>query len=423
MILTTMRSRLLSVTLFLFGCLITSEGAKESKKVFRKKNLDYLNSETLQFYVDDGHRTGADYDVAVLFYANWDRHSHSFAPLWGQIAHLLKAGTQDSKLIMGLFDCEVDLDTADVCSRAGITHYPTVMFFSLSGQSLQGKRPKHATKFGGNWQYGDAVLDWLKTMRGLSQWHRAGWGKRLRSLFVSSNDKKPELPVGLPSSSSSSSSSSSMDDSQLKKLKDEKTEMHELAIRGSVMVESLLFPTTTTNAQYASSTLMSSDGKNFTDAFRFLNASDGWTSTATGALILRTCVQDVSLDYCQRYTTLITEELFAEAPASSTNWTKMSILLEERLQRQEPYCLLIENCVLSDFKAAPCRPASCPYQDPVACRYLTSCFYDSMQADYAKALGIDFNATKMSKAAPESNKEETKTTTQEKKGGGFWGLG
>jgi hypothetical protein len=92
-----------------------------------------------------------EYDAVVLFYANWDRHSHSFATLYAQIATLLRAGTVESKLVLGLFDCESDDRHARLCTAAGITHYPTTIYFSLSN----GRR----YKFGGNWCVGfDRVL-------------------------------------------------------------------------------------------------------------------------------------------------------------------------------------------------------------------------------------------------------------------------
>jgi hypothetical protein len=107
----------------------------------RRNNLDYLNAPALEYFLSS---PTLDYDAVILFYANWDRHSHSFAALYAQIADLLEAGTKESQLILGLFDCEADANHARLCTRAGITHYPTTIYFSFSGRNKR-------YKFGGNW--------------------------------------------------------------------------------------------------------------------------------------------------------------------------------------------------------------------------------------------------------------------------------
>ena len=73
-------------------------------KVRRERNLDHWDSDTLAYYLDDyrGH------DVAIMFYAQWDRNSHSLAPYWDRIATTLDAGNSKSRLIMSLFDCELN---------------------------------------------------------------------------------------------------------------------------------------------------------------------------------------------------------------------------------------------------------------------------------------------------------------------------
>ena len=70
---------------------------KPKKTVVRRENnLDHWDSDTLAYYLDEY----PGYDLAVMFYASWDEHSHKLAPYWNQIAHILGAGTTKSKLIM-----------------------------------------------------------------------------------------------------------------------------------------------------------------------------------------------------------------------------------------------------------------------------------------------------------------------------------
>jgi len=113
-----------SVTFFLYGCMIATtttttttlcnaledfkygEKTKQTK-VIRDNNLDHWDSDTLAYYLDEY----PGYDLAVMFYAPWDDYSNQLAPYWNQIAHLLDAGTTQSKLIMSLFDCELNFSS------------------------------------------------------------------------------------------------------------------------------------------------------------------------------------------------------------------------------------------------------------------------------------------------------------------------
>ena len=76
-----------------------SYGTKPSQKqarVRREDGLDHWDSDTLAYYLDEY----PGYDLAVMFYAPWDDYSQRLAPYWNQIAHILDAGTTQSKLIM-----------------------------------------------------------------------------------------------------------------------------------------------------------------------------------------------------------------------------------------------------------------------------------------------------------------------------------
>jgi len=478
--------------------------SKQQKKMrtYRKRHLDYLDAETVTYYLelpeivaasiavdddddDDPHPSSLlpEYDVAVLFYAPWDTNSVRLAGTWDKIATILKAGTKQSKLVMGVFDCEYDYDHSTACTEAGITHYPTILYFQLGDPKLPGTRkksksrpPRHLTKFKGNWQYGDAILDWLKTMRGLSQWHRAGWGSKLRQLLLPfgggrrKNRKPKGLPVGVPTAGmaaaaavggggAAAAASSQADQMALAKAIDEKEAMKEVAVRSSVLIETLLFPHTMPYADplhptpqelsYVRSDGTGDSNKTYTDAFHLLNATGGWMSGSTGNgggdddnAVLRTCVQDIALDYCDRYKLGATERYLLEQQAlgnvAKNDWSQLQAGLRSYLEEGEPYCLLLEDCVLSKFAADQCRPPACPFVDPTACRYLTACFTETIRKDYRKALGLGdgkkaasaaaaataggglFGGTAPQgrKAADDKVKEEE---TKKKVGGGFWG--
>jgi hypothetical protein len=118
----------------------TSGAADRNKPSHRRNNLDYLNADALEYFLS---YPPLEYDAVILFYANWDRHSHSFATIYAQIATLLLAGSVESNLILGLFDCEADTRHMHLCTKAEITHYPTTLYFSFSNRKRY--------KFGGNW--------------------------------------------------------------------------------------------------------------------------------------------------------------------------------------------------------------------------------------------------------------------------------
>lgn len=417
----------------------SSSSTATAKGSYRKNSLDYLSADALEFFLS---KPALEYDAVVLFYANWDRNSHSFASMYAQMAALLDAGSVESKLVLGLFDCEADVRHMELCTKAGITHYPTTLYFSFSTQR------KH--KFGGNWAYGDAVLDWIKALRALSGWHRAGWGKRLRSWIFGGSSKgaakaKPELPVGVPAAAttatafsnvaggsaaaSSSSYATAAASQELDKLKEEKAEMNDLLVRSAAMMEAVLFPMT-----YAGppSSRMEDPHKNYTDLFAYLNQTDGWSSVTARPKVLRSCLQDVALEYCQRFTTIMTEEFLAAHPDVVADKDNEDLIskLTDRLQEQEPYCMLVDACIINGFVHAKCRPAACPFSDPTACRFLTSCFYESMQQQYATALGVSLpNATAAttatasgaSDALDDHNDESSQASAGKKKSG--WGIG
>jgi hypothetical protein len=258
--------------------------------------------------------------------------------------------------------------------------------------------------------------------------------------------KKPELPIGVPSagpgSSSSSSfltgpSSSTADASalrELNELREEKEASNDLLVRSAAMMEATLFPMKFAGGRPPAAQTKDAHNKTFTDLFAYLNQTDGWSSKEAQPNVLRSCLQDISLEYCQRYTAIMTEEFLAEHPNVMADKNNEALIqqLSDRLQEQEPFCMMVDACIVNGFAHAKCRPSSCPFGDPTACRFLTSCFYESMQQQYAAALGVSLpNATLAGAASPpgtESSGAERmdepsgQATSQGKKKSG-WGFG
>ena len=92
--------------------------------------------------------------------------------------------------------------------------------------------------------------------------------------------------------------------------------------------------------------------------------------------------------------------------------------LKRKLITAEPYCGLFDECYASDFSAEECRPAACPFSQS-ACSYLTACFDEAVQKEYAVALGLikegeEFPPTKKEPEAAEV------ATGKEKGGWGFF---
>jgi hypothetical protein len=418
---------LLLPTWWLLGCqaaldTMYSSSAAQPKaqsstgKSRRERNLDHWDGDTLAFYLDNymGH------DVAVMFYAQWDRNSHSLAPLWDRIATEFDAGSSESRLIMALFDCELNQQHIELCKALAITHYPTLMFVGagpyhdtdpVTGAILGSKSAGqmgispvwNTVRFQGNWQYGDAIMDWIRTMQALSNWHTwstEGFGKKLRSFFLpQKKGKKTSLPVGVPGgnslpasaltatgSSSSASASSTSGDSAINTAKVQSLEvemeslkktndLYEAAVmRSSVQIDSLLFPT-------------------HTDVFQFLYTNKAWdTEVSDSNDILRTCALEVSLDYCGRVGTNVATEVVDALEAKGTLESITMEVLEKEVRdminKKEPFCEVLENCLATGLQGDECRPKQCPFQSEAACRYVASCLDPSIQNEYSEAMGL-----------------------------------
>ena len=393
----------------------SAETVGRNGKVFRHDHLDYLDIDTVKYYINNTQET-LDYDVAIMFYAQWSSHCHTLAPTWDQISRILNAGTKQSKLVIGLFDCEDTKEHEKICQQLHIKQYPTLAYFSMAGKKhhLSMRSPKHVTLFKGNWQYGDAILDWVKAVSALSQYHRSGWGNKIRNAIFGSrggqNQKKasPEpLPVGVPQSIS--------DVQELQSLRKEMNKTVSLAVRTSAMMQVLFLPELDKDSIYP---ILSDYNKNYTDMYAMLNNIDAWRKTSNHNLVLRTCVTELTMDYCDRIATQYMESWIDTWPLNQTItdeiFDEYQLQMSEYINHTEPQCYyyVVQNvCSTSNFTNSHCQPNTCPFQDRTACRFLTACLTDQLQTEYAEALQVS-----------SSSEQQTQLNNEKKNGGFSWGL-
>lgn len=409
------------------------------------------------------------HDAAILFYAQWCHNCHAVAPSWDAIATHVNAGSRSSKLVMALFDCEKDTRHMELCVEAGVKAYPTMMFVG-SGEyhdtdfvtkALLGKDKsagpfgattlRRTVKFQGNWQYGDQILDWVNMMRGLSSWHsmtEKGPLKNFRNgIFglLGTNRSKGgkgkgslSIPVGVPPgfqpelrSTSTGSAAESQKDVQELEIKlnatNKKADLYEKAVKHSnSLLDGLLFP--------------AHGKKNATtkDIFTLLTETDGWyqnvTTLPAGApnnehpAILRSCAAELSLDYCTRVssreTNAYVEELSLipdDQPFPTMDEIEQHLV--DVINATEPYCALIETCIMSDYVSEACRPQTCPFKNEAACTYVQTCFDADIQNEYALALGLINEGESLSKVDLAASGTGSKATGQaEKATVGGWGV-
>ncbi|KAL7509039.1 hypothetical protein ACHAWX_000743 [Stephanocyclus meneghinianus] len=386
------------------------------------------------------------HDAAVLFYAQWCRNCHAVAPSWDAIATHLDAASRSSRLVMALFDCEKNARHAELCAAAGIKAYPTLMFVGsgefhdtdlltrwVLGKDRSagpfGAAPLRRTvKFQGNWQYADQILDWVNLMRGLSSWHLMnergplrnfrnglfglllGRGRRGTGGSGQRNDGS-SLPVGVPpgfqselrggtgsgSAAASSELQKEVHDLELKlNATNKKKDLYEKAVtHSSHLLDGMLFPINNGNKH--------NNTQPPRDVFAILSQTNGWfqnaTTLPTGSAndehpsILRSCAAELSLDYCTRVTSRETNAYIDELgkiPDEDPFPTMDEIEkhLVNAVNNSEPYCTIIEACILTDYQSAECRPSSCPFRNEAACNYVQTCFNTDIQNEYGIALGL-----------------------------------
>jgi thiol-disulfide isomerase/thioredoxin len=370
-----------------------------------------------------------NFDVVVMYYATWCTNCKALSPMYSKIAEILDAGASESALVVAYFDCEASIEHAETCSTAGITHYPSILFYSLAGQHLSMKAPKHGTHFPGNWQQGEAILDWIRTMSFLAKWHRRGWGKRLRTLFFRNqqqNMEKPVLPVGIPETAAAERKVQAVE-LKVRQLRNESEQMRLLAVRSSAFLDAVLFPWPpgTDNVQPE---MTDAHGGKFTDVFGYLTRSNGWYNTQSAdAAVLRTCVMEAALDICERLSLQVTELWIKNQTMtdwetlSDAEWARISNETATAIYRKEPYCEIVETCVMQDYKPDGCRPLKCPFTDPTACRYLTACLTDTLHNEYAEAMGlVANNHSNAASSQVGSTPSDEKKPARDRKGWGFF---
>jgi len=386
-----------------------------------------------------------------MFYAQWCNNCHKFAAVWDTIGQLVHAGTTESNVILALFNCELDKQHTRLCDAAGVTHYPTLMFVgagpyhdtdpitsAVLGSKAAGpygaSTLPRTVKFQGNLNVGDSVLDWVKAMRGLSTWYKwnhmeGGWLKGIRSLIKNPFDKKSDkskgensLPVGIPpghghnsnraSGTAGSSSSNSGLEKQLKSTEEEldvvKKQLDETKMTSThagYLIDSFLFPVTSNDTGTEGSSLNIP-----VDVFSKLNEIDAWDAPVDGisgnsdAIVLKSCVIDLTLDYCTRFSTKATTD-YLDGIASLPNdeypsFTEMETQLRAIIEGVEPYCSKFSSCYENGFlESEGCRPATCPLNNEAACRYVTACASETIQGEYKEALkkasdSLDYEDTK-----------------------------
>jgi thiol-disulfide isomerase/thioredoxin len=428
----------------------------------RVKNLDHWDSHTLAHFVGldwDTSRTNpavevdqyAGIDAVVLFYASWCPNCLALAPLYDQLATMLKAGTKSSNLIMALFDCEVDTKHQDLCSAVGVTHYPTLLFIgrdtlhqrpTAKEQKIYSKlqmkkppKPRRTAKFRGNWQYGEQILDWIRFNHAWSSWKNLSYDHPLvrfirnsftlpflrtslrqnpsRNVAMGGTSKVDEsLPVGIPASGNTNmamggSTSSYEDKLLLKKTEDaldlkiqQSKEMEKAATHLSYVLDALLLPTATNISAATASNVTTNETTK--DIFQHMTTNNVYTRTRTDptdheALILYSCVVDLSLDYCNRVLVhIVNDESFLNSFAGIKTVTLTDIekaMMDER-DKIEPFCTTLDECVPSNFLPADkCQPAICPFRNDLACRYVSTCFDPQIYDTYLKEIELGTNSS------------------------------
>jgi hypothetical protein len=158
--------------------------------------------------------------------------------------------------------------------------------------------------------------------------------------------------------------------------------MGKIADRTTTMMETILF-----------------GGSNYTDMYKLLDERNAWLDKNNNTpldSIYKNCVMEIALDYCQRVAMQVGTKLVDDLESSGLSTDEIlaaSANVEAeilgKLAEEEPYCGIIETCIISDMADEACRPKACPFANESGCRYLSSCTKPSLIQDYADAMGLD----------------------------------
>mmetsp|Transcript_27266 Transcript_27266/g.39940 ORF Transcript_27266/g.39940 Transcript_27266/m.39940 type:complete len:278 (-) Transcript_27266:828-1661(-) len=276
-------------------------------------------------------------------------------------------------------------------------------------------------------------MDWVNAMRALSKYNKGNFLRKIRDklLFKSgSASGSGSLPVGLPSvgrsggggSTAASSAALSQLEKKVEDLGNETQRLEKMATHASLLLDAIMFPPSPDTDAYGQLAKL---------------GADAWDEekTKNDALttILRSCVTELALDYCTRVSTHVTTEYLDDvmadtnATAEYPSFLEIEADLKRRVEEREPYCSIFDDCLKESFANETCRPATCPFKSAMACAYLQACYDETIQEEYAVALGIisegetfDAQATLTSEQAA-SAKQETEEAPPKQRGA--WGFG
>eukprot|EP00814_Leptocylindrus_danicus_P007413 CAMPEP_0116008038 /NCGR_PEP_ID=MMETSP0321-20121206/2637_1 /TAXON_ID=163516 /ORGANISM="Leptocylindrus danicus var. danicus, Strain B650" /LENGTH=444 /DNA_ID=CAMNT_0003476809 /DNA_START=12 /DNA_END=1346 /DNA_ORIENTATION=+ len=376
----------------------------------RVETLDYWDEETLAYALglnEDGTPKAEDtylgHDAAVLFYAQWCNNCHSMAPMYQRVSQVMEAGTKKANFVMALFDCEGSATASNLCSKAGVTHYPTIMFIgagtyhdtdlvtgTVMGKDRSAGRAGHAplprtVKFQGDWRYGEEIRDWIYAMKGLSSWHKVSQNGFLK--WLRGGKKLPSddaLPVGVSSTHANANGDFQTQkqvrqlQSKVDTLEQNSDLLKQSAEHAAILMDAVLFyneETEEVHDPYAE--LAANDNKCWENGELFPTSDTG---------ILRSCTMDLSLDYCSRVANRIPHSAY-----DGVSIYELEDKIYSLMGEVEPFCALVDQCVREDFKNPDCRPEKCPFVNQQACTYIATCMDEGVVGAYRSAMEEDAN--------------------------------
>lgn len=307
--------------------------------------------------------------------------------------------------------------------------------FNLDPQNYKLSR---AVTFQGDLNVGDSVLDWIKAMKALSSWNslaidKGDWIRSFRKtlwnilnlrIFKNLTKKKEPsnlsyLPVGIPYYRENLTFYPMAVKWELNMLEDKiksfeiDLESYKLATKnGDLFIESFLFPPQV--KLYSHSTYLDKNvskdhsGVNVTtinaDPFEVMNDTMAW-DVKTGivispqknkheAIILKSCLIDTITNYCNRLFTRVTSQFISTLKTvpivDYPNIINIEKEIRTSVEEKEPYCIIFQNCLVTDFKLGEeetiCRPIKCPFVNSNACVYVSGCLSDSIKTEYSQIL-------------------------------------
>jgi hypothetical protein len=170
--------------------------------------------------------------------------------------------------------------------------------------------------------------------------------------------------------------------------------LEKTAVRSDIMLQSVLLPVYTI------------------DMFTMMENEKAWTAKEADSPqkeVLRNCLMEVALDYCDRVGGKAAMDLVHDLEAAGNTMEEMLAMttleqdVVDRLTKEEPYCAILEECILSGMVGEKCGPSTCPFTNPMACSYMTACLDPELSVEYAIALGLSLeNAVDLGLSLEES---------------------